>query len=325
MTAVLILACSLHLAQAFTGPLWLPHAADDYGRPGFTIGPPEYPRRATDSEHYELTISRAARTLAATEWTIEEFVYSIVPPETVVAVSDDAYDRRFSNVYALAEKHRPVMIGAIAPNAELVIRANPELVLAPAEQSNLINILRGADVPLYRMYNQFTKLDEIGQNILLTGYLTGHDQEARQVYANFQQAVARARMRKPAGGRSPRVLGYQFTYSYGRDTAFNDVLTAVGAINVGAEQGLRLYDAINSEQVLRWNPDWIVSGASRGQRAEVLQRILIDPAIRLTTAARDGHVLVLDMNVFVPKSPFTTLTLEALGDAFWGAKEEARH
>ena len=33
--AALVLAFGLHLAQAYTGPLWMPRAGGDYGRPGF--------------------------------------------------------------------------------------------------------------------------------------------------------------------------------------------------------------------------------------------------------------------------------------------------
>lgn len=313
-----MLAFGLHLGQAYTGYLWMPRAGGDYGRPGFEIGPAEYPRQVVDSEGFELTIARPASAIAATEWTIEEFMYSIVPPEKIVAVSGAAYDRKYSNVYRLAEQYRPALIGKTSPNAELVIRANPELVLITPEQIDVFNILQSARIPAYRMYTQFAKLDEIAESILLAGYITGHDREARTVYDDFKRAVARAKARKPSGAASPRVLGYQFSYSYGSETIFNDIVEAAGAMNVGAEQGLRLYDAINSEQVLRWNPEWIVSGANRGESAMALRRILEDPAIRLTTAARKGQILVLDMNVFLPRSPFTTLILEALGDAFWG-------
>jgi ABC-type Fe3+-hydroxamate transport system substrate-binding protein len=322
MSGAVVLALGLHLGQAYTGALSMPRAVRDYGRPDFKTGSAEYPREVVDAGGYEVKIARPLRRLAATEWTIEEFVYSIVPPEQVVAVSGAAYDRQYSNVYELAEKYRPVNIGRLSASAEPLIRSNPEFVIAPPGQTNLINILQGAGIPVYRMYTQFTKLEQIADNILLTGYITGHDREARIAYDDFQAAVARARARKPPGARSPRVLGYQFVYSYGSETTFHHIIEAVGGINVGAERGLRFYDAINSEQVLRWNPDWIVSGANRGESHLALQRILNDPAVRLTDAVRKGQVLVLEQNVFLPRSPFTTLILDALGDALWGAEPE---
>lgn len=315
---VLALAFGLHLGQAYTGPFWLPRAGGDYGLPGFETGSPAYPRQVVDAEGNQLKIERPPRTFAATDWEIEEFLYSVVPPEKIVGVSGAAYNRTYSNVYQFAEKYRPAVVGTISPNAELVVKADPELVITTPEQVNVFNILKGAGVPAYRMFTQFRKLDEIARNILLVGYISGHDQEARRVYDDFQAAVARAKRRKPAGAASPRVLGYQFVYSYGRETLFNDIVETVGGINVGAEHGLRLYDAVNSEQVLRWDPDWIVTGANRGESDQTLRRLLSDPALRLTAAARNGRILVLDMNVFLPRSPFTARMLAALGDALWG-------
>jgi ABC-type Fe3+-hydroxamate transport system substrate-binding protein len=322
LAGALVLAVGLHLSQGYTGSLSMPRVARDYGHPDFKTGAAEYPRQVIDAAGDELKIARPPRRFSATDWTIEEFLYSVVPPEKIVAVSGAAYDLQYSNVYEFAERYRPVNLGRTFAGAELLVKSDPEFVIATPQQTNLINILQHAGVPVYRMYTQFTKLEQIAESILLVGYITGHDQEARKAYDDFQRVLARARARKPAGARSPRVLGYQSSYSYGSETLFHDIVETVGAINVGAERGLTSYDGINSEQVLRWNPDWIVSGANRGESHLALQRILNDPAIRLTDAARKGQILVLENNVFLPRSPFTTLIIDALGDALWGDAPE---
>src|SRR5215831_3872858 len=165
MAAVVVLAFGLHLGQAYTGPLWLPRAGGDYGRPGFEIGPLPYPRQIVDGEGYPLNLASPARTFTGTEWTIEEFLYSVVPPEKIVGVSGAAYDRSYSNVYVNAEKYRPAIVGPIAPSAELVVRAGAELVVAAPEHVDVFNILTRAGMPVYRMYTQLIKLDQIANNI----------------------------------------------------------------------------------------------------------------------------------------------------------------
>jgi iron complex transport system substrate-binding protein len=122
---------------------------------------------------------------------------------------------------------------------------------------------------------------------------------------------------------SPRVLGYSGGFSYGDKTLFDDIIHALGGVNLGSENGLHSYSALNVEQILRWDPEWIVTGAARGTADAALRRLISDPAISQTTAARSGHVLVLDNNVFLAMSPFTTLILEALGDAFYGPQTGA--
>lgn len=201
---------------------------------------------------------------------------------------------------------------------ETVLKRDPNLVLDSGEGSaDFSDIMRGARIPVFRVFTLFTTLDEVERTILLTGYLTGHDAEARSAHDEFQAAITRAVARKPAGAPAPRILGYGGRYSYGDLTLFNDIVQTIGGVNVGAENGLHGYDAISTEQIVRWNPEWIVAGASRGDSAMVLRRLLDDPAIGTTTAAEKGQILVLDNNVFLPMSPFTTLLIEALSRALY--------
>ena len=109
-------------------------------------------------------------------------------------------------------------------------------------------------------------------------------------------------------------------YGYGDQTVFNDVVRVLGGINVGAENGLHGYSVISPEQVVVWDPEWIISGAARGTTQDAVKRLLDDPAIAQTTAARKGQILVFDNNVFLPLSPFTTLLIDALGDVIYATK-----
>jgi iron complex transport system substrate-binding protein len=174
------------------------------------------------------------------------------------------------------------------------------------------------------MFTAFTKVREIPPTIRLVGYLTGRDQEAERIAQDFERVLHRAQSRKPATMPAPRVLGFAGRYSYGDQTLFDDVVRTLGATNVGAENGLHAYSALNSEQVLKWNPEWIIAGANRGQTQTVLHDLMNDPAIGLTAAARDGHIVVLENNVFMPISPYTTLALEAIGTALYGPDEAAK-
>lgn len=312
--AVSALGFGLHLSQAYTGPLDIPQTTPSDGPDHFMTGTAAYPRRAIDAEGHTVTIMRPPRRIASLQWKVDEFLYSVVPPESVIAVSAAAYDRKYSNVYPWAEKLNPI-VGA---NAEVVLKLEPDLVLV-ASQSNpdFTDILESAGIPVFRMFTMFTTLEEVRQAILLTGYLTGHDAEAQRVYEEFQRTVERARARKPVGMSAPRILGYGSGYSYGDHTLFHDIVRAIGGINVGAENGFHEYDSISTEQILRWDPEWIVSGANRGQSAEVLNRLLEDPAIGLTTAARRGQIVVLENNVFLPMSPFTALRVDALSEPIY--------
>ena len=308
------LALGLQLVQAKTGSFDLYERYGNYGGPSFATGAMEYPRLVDDSEGHVLRLSRPVRTVASQYWSIDEYVYSVVDPEDVVAVSQAAYDRSFSNVFQWAEMFRP----AVATDPEVILKLNPDLLLVSSSaRADFTQFLRAVGTPVFRTYTDFTKLDEVRRTIRLIGYLTGRDAEAARAGEQFDSAVERARNRRRRDAPSPRVLGYSSGFSYGDQTLFDDIVRTLGGVNVGAENGLHSYEPLNTEQILRWDPEWIVSSAARGQADSVLRRLMNDPAIASTAAGRRGQIVVLDNNVFLPTSPYTTLMLDALGEALY--------
>ena len=61
-----------------------------------------------------------------------------------------------------------------------------------------------------------------------------------------------------------------------------DILRVLGAENVAATNGMVGYDRVTDEHIVRWNPEWIVAGADRGQVSAVRERLLGNPAIAAT-------------------------------------------
>jgi len=288
---------------------------DGYGNPIIRTGGPRYPRESIDSDAFVVRVARPSRRIVSQYWSIDEYVYSVVPPERVVAVSEAAYDERFSNVYKLARRNHP----AIATDPERVLRLDPDLfIVSNSSRADFCAIVRSANVPIYREFTMFTTLEQVAETIRLTGYLTGEDEAAKRQIALFWEDINRAKALRPANAHPPRILGFGGTYSYGKQTLFHDIVRTLGGINVGAEGGLIGYDEVNSEQIVRWNPEWIVAGAEKGATKEVLARLMADPAISLTQAARNGHILVFEQNIFLPMSPFTRLIVMALAEALYG-------
>jgi iron complex transport system substrate-binding protein len=312
-----IVMAALFLATSYIGPLSIPRVSASYGGSGFSTANEAYPRQATDAEDYALTLAQPTHRISSEYWSIDDYVYSVAPPEDVVSVSESAYDRSVSNVYEWAEKHHP----AITTDPEMILKLDPDLLLISSSgRADFTDLLRNAGTPSFRMFTDFTSLDEIDRTILLTGYLTGNDGAASVAHERFHEAILRAQTKKPPDIPSPRILGYTVGYGYGDGTVFNDVVRVLGGVNVGAENGLHGYSLISPEQVVAWDPEWIISGAARGTTHDALSRLLDDPAIAQTTAARKGQIVVFDNNVFLPLSPFTTLLIDALGDALYAKK-----
>lgn len=285
------------------------------GASAIHTGSPEYPRTAIDSGGYAVRVPRLPRRIVSQYWAIDEFVYSVVPPECVVAVSASAYLKTVSNVYQYVERFHPV----IAADPERVLRLDPELILvSDTSRPDFCAIVRDAHIPIYRMFTSFTTLRQIADGIRITGYLTGEDQRAHSEQEEFWTVINKAKAMRPANASSPRILGYSGGFTYGADTLFDDIVRTLGGINVGAQGGLKGYDEATGEKIIRWNPDWIITSADSGQEKQVLANLLADPSIALTNAARKKHIVVVPTNVFLPMSPFTANFVALLAEKLYG-------
>jgi iron complex transport system substrate-binding protein len=292
-----------------------PLERNGYGRAVPETGSKTYPREAIDADGFRIRIPRPPRRIASQYWSIDEYLYSIVPPERIVCVSESAYLDGISNVLEPVLRLHPV----IAEDPERVFRADPDFILVSSgSRSDFTSLVRSSGIPIYRMFIDFKTLAEIEEYIHLIGYLTGEDDRADAVAARFHSEIEHARsLHPPNTVRRPRVLGLGDNYSYGSATLFDDIVKTVGGVNPAAEAGVKGYDLVSAEQIARWNPEWIVAGANRSQIDSTRKRILSDPGVALTEAGRTGHVLVLENRVFLPMSPYSTLRTTALAEALW--------
>jgi ABC-type hemin transport system substrate-binding protein len=164
----------------------------------------------------------------------------------------------------------------------------------------------------------FETLAAIEEHITLVGYLSGQDRAAAEERQRFRDAIDRAVRRRPRDAPAPRVLAFGGTYSYGARTLLADIFRVLGAENLAETNGFVGYDRVTDEHIVRWNPDWIVTGAPRGRVEETRRAVLERPAVAGTNAARSGRVIVIENPVFLPLSPFTSALVEVLSAAFYG-------
>jgi iron complex transport system substrate-binding protein len=315
---VIAIAGAVHTYASPPGGLQLPVLEREDGDTRVRTGKPQYPREAIDGDEITVRVARPAHRIVSQYWSIDEFAYSVLPAEDVVAVSESAYVEEISNVLANVKRFHP----AVATDPERVVALDPDLMLVSMNgRADYTSLARSSGVPVYRMQTMFETLDQIEQNIRLMGYLTGQDESAAKEAARFHSAIERAASLRPANAPKPRILGLGGIYSYGRKTLFQDIVNRVGGVNVGAENGLLGYDQVNYEQIIRWDPEWIIAGAKGGNEKQILAKLMSDPAIALTQAARNGHIVVMDNRVFLPMSPYTSTLVQAIAEAIYSTPQ----
>src|ERR1700721_2554719 len=235
---VVAIAGAVHTYASPPGGLQLPVLETEEGDARVRIGKSPYPREAVDSDEVTVSIARPAHRIVSQYWSIDEFVYSIVPPQDVVAVSQSAYAEEISNVIQNAQQFKP----AVATDVERVVALDPDLMLVSREgRADYTSLARSSGVPVYRMETNFETLDQIEQNIRLIGYMTGQDESAAKEASRFHAAIEKAVSMRSPGSAKPRILGLGGRYSYGRKTLFEELVTRLGGVGVGTENGLVVF------------------------------------------------------------------------------------
>lgn len=261
-----------------------------------------FPRTVADDRGHTMTIPSPPQRIASHEMTVEENLFAVVEESRIVTVSRKAFDARYSNMAAKVER-----LGLpTSEEPETVLRLRPELILAGSHaRAEWVDLLRYSGAPIYRADNSMMKLADLERLVLRIDDLIGTDDRAAEVAAAFRDRLERVRALQTASSvERPRILGYNgsMSYSNGGEMLFHDIVTLLGGVNVGADQGLEACSGILSEQIAAWDPEWIVTGAGPGQSEPLRQALMSDPGVAMTTAVRTGQILILPNNVFLTMS-----------------------
>jgi iron complex transport system substrate-binding protein len=278
-----------------------------------------FPRTVTDYFGDHLTFEGPPQRIGSQALTIDHFLLATTSVERIVALSNYARDERYSFVVDLAESTNAV----VATDAEAIVRRNPDLLLtAHSARADQVDLARSAGIPVFRLQTVFENFDGMAKSLATVGRIMGDGEKARMVIAELYRRAEAAKARRPVDSKPVRVLALTvYSSSYGKGSLFDYIVTELGAVNVGTEQGLGPYGQIGEEQVASWDPDWIIAGAETGTIEEVRARILAGPGVSVTKAGRTGQVLVVRNRQFLTMSHHAVELMEALSEAIYGEGE----
>jgi len=243
----------------------------------------------------------------------DEVLLAICPPSRLVAVSTLAHDPRYSSVVETARSFQ-----AINQNVEQILMLNPDLIfVASYSSAETVMLLQATGAPVLRL-THFDNLAAIKANILTIGEAIGEKQRAIDLVEQMMIELAAIRARIPDNVPPPRVISYSSDhYTAGGDTSFDNMVTLVGAINVVAAAGLKHYMKVSEEQILQWQPDFIVTHGMHDEFAVVKQQLLKNPAIAASQAGQRGNIIVIESQYFLSVSQYIIRGIEALAKGLY--------
>jgi iron complex transport system substrate-binding protein len=245
---------------------------------------------------------------------VAEILWAICPRERLVAFNEFTADPEFSFIADEVRQRGPIFK---SKQTELVIGFQPDLVFTVFYSgADFKEKLRQARVPYFDL-GYFGSIESIKDQILLMGKIVGEEGNAQALVNRIDAKIAELRNKIPRGNKPVRVLYYdEGGYIPGRSSNFNSICSIIGAINVGAEQGIKSWSQIDNETLLKWNPDVII--VPRGSNLREL--LMSNKVLSFAQAVKQGNVHYIPGVYLRTDSQYLLLSANLLAGVLYAQK-----
>lgn len=215
---------------------------------------------------------------------VAEILWAICPRERLVAFNEFSADPDSSFIADKVRARGPIFK---SKQTELVIGSRPDLVFTVFYSSaDFKEKLHQARIQSFDL-GYFGTIESIKEQILLIGDIIGEESNARALVRLIDTRIRELQAKLPKRGRPVRVLYYdEGGYVPGMSSNFTSICQIIGAVNVGAEQGIKSWSQIDHETLLKWNPDVIIVP----ERSKLKELLMSNRVLSHAKAIQGGSV-----------------------------------
>ena len=277
--------------------------------PETTVALSHYPVTVTDHAGREVVIEEEPEKLVSGYYISTSLLIALDLDERLVGIEAKANKRA---IYALSAPELidlPNVGTAKEFDLEGCAALEPDLVILPIKLKSAVETLEGLgiDVLLVNPENQELLTDMIHMISTATG-----SEERAEALRNFtmeQETLLRAAM---SGAETPSVYlagNSSFLSTAGNAMYQSDMIRLAGGANVAAEIADTYWVEIDYEQLLTWNPEYIILASDS---AYTVEDVLADPNLADCAAVANGNVYQLPNKAEAWDSPVPSGILGAL-------------
>ena len=206
-----------------------------------------YPLTIKDSSGKEFTFTKAPQRIVSLSPTETEVLFALGLGDKIVGVSnlDD---------YPEEAKSKPKM-GDLQGNAESIIAANPDIVVAGLSL-NKNSVTKLNDLKMNLFQTNPKTVDEAMERVSLFGLINDKQEQAEKVVAERKkekQQVADALKSLKPEQKKKVYIEFSPGWTVGKGEYLDDMITLAGGINVASD--LEGWKQISEEKIIQANPD----------------------------------------------------------------------
>ncbi|WP_409295082.1 ABC transporter substrate-binding protein [Peribacillus sp. SCS-26] len=216
-----------------------------------------FPITVTDDEGEKVTIEKEPQKIVSLTPSTTEIAFSLGLGDKIAGVSDyDNYPKE------TAEKEK---VGSQEINVEKVLSLQPDLALLDdyhyKNHKDVIQKFKDAGITVLIINSSKNTFDQVYDSIKLMGKATGTPEKADTVIQDMKKRIADVKEKAKTVKDKKRVWvevsPQPEIYTTGKDTFMQEMLDAIGAVNVAESQ--TGWVKVNEEEAVKYNPDVIIT------------------------------------------------------------------
>lgn len=283
---------------------------------------PALPTNVTDFTGEEVTVSDASRVLALdTYGTLATTVHAL-------GLGDRLVGRDISTGVPDLQDLPVVTHNGHELNAEAILDLDPSVILTDYSIGPLEVQLQLAEagIPVV-ILDSARNRSVIGEQIRSVAQALGVPRQGQELAAQVEDEVARAEADVSAmaeGKPRPRMVFLYLRgragvyYWFGEGSGADDLIDALGGVDVAAEVGLEGSKPLNAEGLVKAEPDLYLMMSDGLASVGGVEGLLEVPGVADTAAGVDGCVVDMNDHEILSFGPQYPSTLRALGRAVYG-------
>lgn len=264
----------------------------------------KYPFHLTDQVGNKITLEKEPERIVSLIPSTTEIAFALDLKEKIVGVNEN-------DDFPAEVKNLP-KVGDYKIDVEKVVALKPDLVLADkANEAETIKKLQQLGIPV--LVTNANEVKDVFQSIATIGEATNRTNEADRLVAKMSDQrlkIFHEVARIPEDQRVKVWIEVDPTlFTAGGDTFLNELVTLAGGKNVAIE--LKGWPQVSAEQVVKWNPDVILT--TYGGEQEILKR----QGWEAVNAIKNNRVVSVDPNLVNRPGPRIIDGVEQIAKGFY--------
>ena len=207
----------------------------------------------------------------------------------VVGLSPMADDARYSMVAG----QWPASTPRLGTDPEQLLALAPDLVIVASFNAPEYRAAIEGQVDVLTL-EDFSGFAGYLDNVARIGEALGERAGADALRERFVARRAQLEAARPPERERPSVIAWDYGHVPAAETSFDDAAACAGFVNTPARAGLSGHPRVDAEQLVAWNPDWIVVSCGEGTCAEALARLVEQPGFASLDAVVREQVIAIE-------------------------------